>query len=301
MRIRKPSLTLGMLALAALLAACGGGESAPAQPTSGPVRADPTEVAAICGSDKMASGPAVRAGDLVITQAGFNNLAIPSFKLPDGLALKPFKLANSDVTHQPALANSPPTNPGMTDHSGGFTLDVCNAYSTKPHTLKSLSVRLDAFTPYKAALNSWNPCNGPYSSQDQTSTGGCGGAYFADEYFHATFAGGAKPGTVASVKQVGSGKSDGASGSGIGPFPLSLDSGQAIEIDVGMTVPTTPGMYTFAFALGVDNAAPVYVTTSTPTLFAPVAHPWSGQGCTRPAMKAQIPTSPPAFYICPEK
>ena len=53
-----------------------------------------------------------------------NNLAIPSYKLPDGIPLKPFKLANSDVAHQPALANSPPTNHCMTDHSGGFTLDV---------------------------------------------------------------------------------------------------------------------------------------------------------------------------------
>lgn len=298
--MRKPSLVLGTLALAALLAACGGEASAPAPP-SGPVRADPTEVAAICGTDKMASGPAVRVGDLVITQAGFNNLAIPSYKLPDSLPLKPFKLEDADATHQPALANSPPTNPSLADHSGGFTLDICNAYSTTPHTLKSLSVRLDAFTPYKAALSSWNPCNGPYSSQDQSTTGGCGGAYFADEYFHATFAGGAKPGTVASVKQVGSGKSDGTSGSGIGPFPLSLDSGQAIEIDVGMTIPTAPGIYTFAFALGVDDAAPVFVTTSTPTLFAPVAHAWSGQGCMRTAMKAQIPKLPAAFYICPEK
>ncbi|HET9110568.1 MAG TPA: hypothetical protein VFN78_07075 [Ktedonobacterales bacterium] len=67
-----------------------------------------------------------------------------------------------------------------------------------------------------------------------------------------------------------------------------------------LTVPTTPGTYTFAFGLAVDSAAPVYFSASAPTLYAPITTHWSGQNCTTPAMKAQIPAATqPTYYMCP--
>ena len=83
---------------------------------------------------------------------------------------------------------------------------------------------------------------------------------------------------------------------------MTLAPGQLLEVNDDITAPTAPGTYTFGFAVAVDGDSPVFFSSSPATLLAPVAHKWSGKGCTAPAMLAQIPsaTTPATFYICPE-
>jgi hypothetical protein len=72
----------------------------------------------------------------------------------------------------------------------------------------------------------------------------------------------------------------------------SFDSTQAFA---------TSGVYTFTFGIGVDNAAPIFATTSPQTLLTADVRAWTGAACGSAAMQAQIPpaTNPPSYYLCP--
>jgi hypothetical protein len=270
---------------------------------------DPSQVPASCGTG---TAPVARAGDLLIfqfdtldgwqtTPAGFGGLAYPRTKLPDSTPLKPLQIQFDTSTFTSTLPQDPPTNPSMQEHTGGYTLGVCNASTSHVHVIQSVAVRIVSVVPYTGPVNQWLFCDAPYdASSKHTGIGGCGGAYWAGEYLHATFAANAGVGATVTAAQASSGHDDGLDGSysQFGPLPVSLGPGQAIPINVGMTVPTVAGTYTFALGLTVDGAAPVFVS-APPTLFAP-ARNWTGEACKAPAMQSQIPAaSSPTYYICP--
>jgi hypothetical protein len=260
----------------------------------------------------MGAAPVARAGDLLIFQldtlpgwqtspVGFGGLAYPRTKLPEGTPLKPLQIPFDTTTFTSTLPQDPPTNPSMQEHAGGYTLGVCNASTSQTHMIRSVTVRIETVAAYPGAVNQWYFCDAPYdASSKRTGVGGCGGAYWAGEYLHATFAANAGAGAVVTAAQVSSGRDDGLDGtySQFGPLPVSLPPGQAIPINVGLTVPTAAGTYTFGFGLTIDGAAPVFVS-APPTLFAP-ARDWTGDACKAPAMQSQIPSaSSPTYYICP--
>jgi hypothetical protein len=111
----------------------------------------------------------------------------------------------------------------------------------------------------------------------------------------------ATAGTVVAAAQTGVG-SGSESRYYAGPLPVTLGPNQSLSFGIGITSPTTPGTYTFAFGIVIGGGAPVYVATSLPVLPAPVAHKWTGVACGSAAMQAQMPPpiNPPSSYICPE-
>lgn len=274
----------------------------------------PTETAtAVTSGPSCASSPtfasAMRAGDLLLTtnngHQGLGPYAYPGRKLPDGTPLKPLQVQDGSSTAGLAVPTDPPTNPTMPETAGlqpgGYEVDVCNASASQAHIIQGVTARIDTFAPYSGALNEWGACAGIFdASTMQASGGGCGGGPVgACEYFHATFT--ATAGASIAMSQVGSGRDNGSDGGcpQFGPLPVSLASGSAMSINMTVTAPTAPGMYTFAFAIVADGASSPFVA-ELPTLFAPVAHAWTGPACAESSMRAQIPaTTVATYYVCP--
>src|SRR5690348_10273836 len=126
--------------------------------------------------------------------------------------------------------------------------------------------------------------------------GGCGGGFPFDVTLAAAFAAGASTGDAANARL-----STGA-GATADFKPITLAPGKEIVVSVALTLPTAPGTYAFRGGVALDGSALTYpADPSPPALYAPVAHEWSGENCTRADMLAQIPpaTTPPTFYICP--
>jgi hypothetical protein len=298
---------LAALALAIVALAGCGGSSTVATGTPGasltPLPTyDATQAATTCGASWTVPGTVLKAGDLLIGPIHLAGLAAPASKLPDDTPQKPLEIQFGSSTTGTAIPANPPVNPTMDEHVGGYEIDVCNISSSQSHTLSAVSVRIDNFSAYNGTLNEWNSCNGAYSRAGSVS--GCGGAYFAAEYLHASFDSAAGAGTIEVAQQVSSGRDDGAGSqfADAGPLPLKLDTGKSVPLNVGMTVPTAPGTYSFSLGLAVDGGAPVFVPAAQPVLFAPAAHQWGAAACETSDMQAQIPpaTDPPNYYICPE-
>lgn len=303
-----------VVALAGLLAACGAtsstGPAADAATASATATAtlSPTATATALATVEKASLPStcladyggpslLRVGDLVLSQVAFG-LTYPSYQLPDGIPLAPFKLP---TTHGNPNPGSPPANPGMREPDGGYVLSVCNVSSSQSHILESFAVRVAAFTAYNGQLNAWQPCNQSYSAQyKMPGSAGCGGGAALNEALHATFPADAEVGATVVAVQTGSWNLSNPS-KPFPPLPLALAPGQSVSIDIGLTVPTTPGTYTFTFGVSVDGApSPVFFSTPPAALFAPVAHEWDGQACMTAAMQSQIPASSTDDYVCPK-
>jgi hypothetical protein len=309
---RRTRFAIAMLAAlviaATALAGCSSGGTTdrgngPTAATSTPLpTADPAEAAAICGANWAPSGVVVRAGDVLIGPVHLAELATPASKLPDDTPLRPLRIQFGSSTAGLAVSADLPTNPTMDEHVGGYEIDICNASATQAHTLTGVSARIDAFTPYSGNLNQWNPCSGAYSRAGSSS--GCAGAYFAAEYVHVAFESSAGAGSVEMARQVASGRDDGAGQpyADVGPLPLPLPPRKAFPVNVGMTIPNSPGTFTFAFGVALDGRPPAFAPAPKPILFAEVAHNWTGRACLRNEMQAQIPpaTDPPAYYICPQ-
>jgi hypothetical protein len=300
MRLRYGLIPL--LVIMALLAGCGasagevsGGPPPPTAPAANFATVAPAQAASVCHLDDAYAGPVVRLGDIYVTQAGFA-LAYPAFMLADGTPLKPLKLDDPSRSPNPGTA---PVNPDLKESPGGYKIGVCNASAAQSHTLQSVTVRLDALVPYSGQLNSWNPCDGPYYPPAGQAAGGCGGAYAGDESLHAAFPPGATANATAVATQTGTGNSNDPGGAPAAPLPLTLAPGQKIEVNIGLTPPSAPGTYTFAFGLSIDRAAPIFASSGVPVLLAPVAHKWSGEACLEQAMKAQIPANSQDYFICP--
>ena len=297
-----------IMALCTLLAACGtpsvsgGGHldgatlatpTATSLPTATPapqIATPPTS--GPCAAFASHGGTYVQIGDLIVTAPGFG-IDYPAKMLPDGTPLKPLQLASQEPAQD--FTSSPPTNPSMRDGGGGYAISMCNTSQNQSHTINSVTVTVASFTPYTGQLSSWQFCDGNYSRANGAFYGGCGGGIAFDEALHATFAASATTGASATATQV-------ATGEGAGPLPVSLAPGKTLDIVIGLTVPTAPGQYAFALSLAQDSAAPALVGTTQAALFAPIAHKWTGQACTTPAMLAQIPTatSPVTYWICPQ-
>jgi hypothetical protein len=252
--------------------------------------------------------PGLRSGDLLIysTYAGwqtypaaFAGLAYPHMHIPDGTPLTPLQIQYAGSTSGTALSPDPPTNPVMREHAGGYAFAICNLSPTQSHNVQSVSVQIHSMTPYTGTLSQWDFCESAFdTSSHHVTGGGCGGAYWAGEYLHASFAANATTGATVATTQVSSGRDDGLDGYPFGPLPVALKPGDTLPINVGMTVPTMPGTYAFTFQIVVDS---ITIPASAPaTLFAPVAHEWTGQACTSPSIQSQIPAaSTPTYYICP--
>lgn len=298
----------GLLALLAalLLVACGG-PTASTAPTAGALAPLPTLAATPAPADLLACDETAlqqhgvaRVGDLAALPVGFGNLAYPVVKLPDTTPLKPFAIA--DTT---SFAATPPlTNPTMTEIAGGYLLSICNISASASHTVLGVSARLASLTPYAGQLNTWDACDGFYSPATQQAQGeGCGGGPTdADAYLHATFAPDAAVNASARAQQTDSSGRLGSGSTQVGSLPLTIAPRHALRLNIGVTPPRAAGLYTFAFSLTLQQApAGGDLITSPPTLFAPVAHKWTGAACQQPAMQAQIPSSATTStsYICP--
>ncbi len=299
-----PRTLLVALACMLLLAGCGSSARAetpitPTTPTPVPsstATTAPTPLPTVDAATLKTCGVGspVLVGGLAVTLAPAN-LMYPGWTLPDDTPLKPLKIG---IATQDPYPDLPASNPYMQEVGGGFDISVCNP-THDTHTLTSVSVRIASFQAYTGKLNVWPMCTSAYNTQSGVSNFGCGGGDFANEHLHATFASGATAGTTAVATQTGTSSMPGDP-SPFPPLPLALAAGKTVSVSVGLTVPTTPGVYSFAFGVAVDGATPIYYSVSEPYLFAPVGQTWGGAGCTDPAMKTQIPaTTTPTDYICP--
>src|SRR5262249_29082699 len=242
--------------------------------------------------------PLVRIGDLVVSQAGFG-LTYASEQVPDGTPLQPLRVPSSNSLNPSA----PLVNPGMKELPGGFVLSACNVSASRAHTVQSFAVRIAGFSPYGGHLNAWNFCaDGSYDAHTgKASVGGCGGGLAVNEALHATFAADASVGTTVKATQTGTFFTGPHTGGTFPPLPLALAPGKSVSVNIGLTVPTAPGAHTFAFGGAIDGAAPVFFSTSAPSLVAPVTREWDGASCTTPSMKQQIPPAATSTrYICPK-
>jgi len=249
------------------------------------------------GCSSMSGESLSRVGDLDVSQVA-KALSYPDWTIPQGTPNQPLQISSS-ATGSPAQGAVAVGSHGTTD--GYFTFSVCNLSTSQSYTLQSVSIRVASFTPYSGALSVWSPCeDGTYDAQTQSAfNGGCGGGFGTNEYLQATFPSNAGVGAsvIAQVLSTSAGPND------PNPFPklpLSLAPGHSVGMAATLSLPTTPGTYTFAFGIAVGSASPTYFSTSSPTLYAPITLDWSGQNCTTTAMKSQIPASTQhTQYICP--
>jgi len=225
----------------------------------------------------------VQIGDLKVRQVGFAN-AYPANELPANLdQAKPYQLPNN-LPNPP----NPPVNP-----EPWYDLTVCNTSNTTSHVIRSLTIRIAAFTAYSGPLNTYMFCDQYYQRPNGVAGGGCGGGLAADEWLRVDFAANATSGAQVTAIQ------DGSNVGNAPPLPVSLGPGQMLFIAISMTPPTAPGTYTFAFGLHYDASTSAPISTMQPTIFDSAAVKWTGSNCTKPALLSQIPTSDTTGkYVC---
>jgi hypothetical protein len=219
----------------------------------------------------------------------------PARKLPDSTPLKPLQISASDQSAlDQQLPPDPAINPDLMDPAG-YAGEVCDASAT-PHTLTSLTVRIDSYTPASAVLNAWRPCEGYYARPDgvQGNASQCTGGFPSPNCRHAAFAPNAAVGAVVSTTSTCKGP----------PLPVTLHTSDQFGygFNLGIVAPTAPGTYTFSLGVAFDGAAPIYFPLPHAILLAPVTHMWDAQSCATASMQSQIPpaTDPPTDYICPK-
>ncbi|HEX6543430.1 MAG TPA: hypothetical protein VF040_16860 [Ktedonobacterales bacterium] len=305
--MRKVLIICAPVLLIALLAGCGQSTAV----TNDPVRSlQPTATVQAtetptpgtlgaghqCDSRGYGYNNPVTMGDLHITRVVFE-FSWPLYELPATLdASKPYQLPDNIPDHTGTTGPVPPVNPTTTE-TFGYALDICNTSTTASHVINGVSVSIAAFSAYSGQLNSWNPCGAWYQRPGGVTGGGCGGGSVEGEGLHATFAADATTGARAAAAQVSTGTE--ANGGHVPPLPLQLGPGQRIRINVGLTPPTTPGTYTFAFALSYDTVTDAPISAMPPTLFDSATVTWNGQNCTRAAMVSQIPSDDTqSRYVC---
>jgi hypothetical protein len=232
-------------------------------------------------------------GDAIV-QADFDQ-TFPSRRLPDSTPLKPLKVSASDPSAlDQQLPPDPAVNPDLMDPAG-YAGEVCAA-SASSHMLTSLTVRIDSFTPASTVQNAWRPCEGYYARPAgvQGNSSQCAGGFPSPNCRHAAFAPSAGVGAVVSTTSTCKGP----------PLPAELHASDqyGYGFNLGIVVPSAPGIYTFSLGVAFDGAAPVYFPLPHSILIAPIVHVWDAESCTTAAMQAQIPpaTNPPTDYICPK-
>lgn len=306
-----------LLVSLALLAGCGGAgaaadaptATAPAVPTA---TATPSSLPALptvqvtsgaCGQYVQYGVPYTPAGGLAVTQTSkLGNLAYPAVQIPSDQSAQPIPEPSTSSGSVYGYAELI-VNPNVHEGGGGYVLTICNT-SSKAHVVSAVQASIARITPYTGQLNAWEPCSGVYHPGATGISGGCGGGDSENEYLHAPFAPDAPVGTSVTTTLTGSNLSDASNDVNLGPLPVTLQPGQAMTVEIGVTQPSAPGYYTYAFALTVDGASTGVVAYSLETLLAPVARAWSGQGCLSAAMQAQISQAPTPTanrgFICPE-
>src|SRR5262249_28118550 len=138
-----------------------------------------------CAPDPRDTRPYYPLGDLVVSPVALA-LAYPSQQLPAGTPLAPVKLTTTELDH--AFPGGPPVNPRLQEPGAGYAFSVCNTALDRSHVLQRVGVTIESFTPYTSQLSAWQYCDGFYERPGPATYGGCGGAFPADEYLHATFA-----------------------------------------------------------------------------------------------------------------
>jgi len=215
----------------------------------------------------------------------FGNLAFPSVQISNQqtspMSVPPLSPADS-FTPRTQLA----VNPNLYEGDGGYVLLICNT-SSQAHVVSGEQVSIERIKLFIGELSAWIPCGPP---------GGCGGGNAQDEYMHADFAPNAPVGASVTATLTNSFPS------GPRPLPVTLQPGQSLTIDVGVTPPTASGYYTFGFALTVDGASTGVVAYSPETLLAPVTHPWGQCASAQQTQIAETPTPTVGrnFFICSE-
>lgn len=314
----RPGATLlTLIPLAVLLiAGCGAPSAGASLPstsstpaptaTSAPTPVPTADLATLSGPCAPASGsqaatvPHYQIGDLIVTEA---RLSFPyaAQQLPEGTPLQPVQLPGPSLSAE--FPDSPPVNPHLKENPAGYEFLVCNNTPTQAHVIQSVSVRIASLTPYSGQLSAWQFCDGTFVRPRGANFGGCGGYAIFEEYLHATFPADAEAGAAVTAAQISAGGLGPPGASRVTPLPDTLAPGKSLSFDIGLTPPTAPGLYAFAFGLAVDDQPPAFFSTAQPILLAPVAHKWTGKACEAPAMQARIPqtvTDPPTQYICPE-
>lgn len=246
-----------------------------------------------CSSDTSGQVSYVRIGDLKVSAAAFS-LAYPANALASNLdASRPYPL--SDTLPNPP---NPPVNP-LTQGGNGYGFTICNTSSAQRHVIRAITVKIAAFKAYNGTLNSYMFCDMFYQRPDGVTGGGCGGGRTLDEALQADFAAGATTGAQVTAAQVNTGNASGdPNGFPTPPLPVALGPGQMLVFALGVTPPTAPGMYTFAFGVSYDAVTAATFSTMPPTIFDSAAVKWNGNNCNTPAMLNQIPANSTAKYIC---
>jgi hypothetical protein len=225
-------------------------------------------------------------GDLLVRMEF--SLAYPSTKLPDNIPLAPYKMT-SDMGGK--IPHDPSVNPNLALPTGGYYGAICNASASATHTLTSLVLRIDSFTPYSGQVNEWNVCATTYTRQGGPAGGGCGGGVADINCAQATFPTSARAGSNTPLVFTGCTQMT---------LPHALPHGMLYGFNLGIAAPTAPGTYTFSLGISLDGAAPVYVPVPHQLLLDSSARVWDGKACTAPAMLSQIPASDTAAYVCPQ-
>lgn len=257
------------------------------QPTATPQPTQNTTIGVVnsghpCSSDTSGQTSYVYIGDLKVSKVAFL-FGYPANELPANLdPSKPYQLPDN-LPNPP----NPPVNP-----SGSYSLTICNTSNTTSHVLRSLTVRIAAFTPYSGTLNTYMYCDQFYQRPVGATGGGCGGGAALDEQIQASFAADATTGAQVTTTQ--------AEATGNAPLlPVSLGPGQMLDIGLELKAPTAPGTYTFAFGLNYDSVTAAPISTMQPTIFDSDAVKWTGSNCDTPALVNQIPTSDTTGrYVC---
>jgi hypothetical protein len=306
--VRKVLIGCIPVLLVALLAGCGQPSSAAHSAATAPTATataipaamtppTPTNTIGVVDSGHPCSGNTSglvsykQIGDLKVSEVGFL-LDYPANALPAGLdPSKPYQLP-ATIPNPP----NPPVNP-----SPNYSFTICNTSHTTSHVLRSVTVRIAAFSAYSGSLNTWMFCDSYYQRPDGVAGSGCGGGYTVDEELQATFAANATTGVQATAIVTGT-QNAGSDPNGppVPPLPVRLGPGQQLYFALALTTPTVAGTYSFAFALSYDTVTATPISTMQPTLLDSAAVKWSGQNCTRPALLAQIPTgtTSPGKYVC---
>jgi hypothetical protein len=185
-------------------------------------------------------------GDLYVS-VDLTNIDYPAAKLPDGVALKPFKLAPGTDQFR-GLPATPKVTPNLKDT--GFFVSVCNASKSVSHRIEGVDVRIDNFIPFTDDLNSWQFCARWYQDGHENG-GGCGGGYQAGEVLHATFGANAGAGATAPANFVRAGTD--LNDAPLPPLPLTRRPGQSVLMVVSLTAPSALGTYDFSFSVTVDG------------------------------------------------
>jgi hypothetical protein len=239
-----------------------------------------------------AGGTIYQIGDLYVL-IDLTNVDYPAAKLPDGVPLKPFKLAPGTDQFR-GLPPTPKVNPNLKDN--GFFVSVCNASKSVSHRIEGVDVQINRFVPFTGELNSWQFCDGWYSNGHENG-GGCGGGFTAGEFLHATFDATADARATTPANFVKTGTD--LNGTPLSPLPLIRRPSENVLMVVSLTAPSAPGTYTFSFSVKVDGANLPFASSTEDLLLGP-GRKWTGAACATPAMRSQIPAGSTDDYICPE-